>query len=190
MGPNNPPCPACGEPLFGWLTTPWDADLLVLRCERCGLASVGQPEDAREIRRELARDRMGEERPLIGNRASLAAWIGAAAWAPLEPGVRSLLTPEALSRLDAPGVNRGRWAPGPGVVGMWQTLLNTFTFGRNLALARLGRATATPAAKPWQRRLDVVITFSTAGPLALVAVLLELAGGAAGKGGVLRLGGD
>ncbi len=38
-----------------------------------------------------------------------------------------------------------RWAPGAGIAAMWQTVLNGFTFGRNVALGALGRGTAVPA---------------------------------------------
>ncbi len=70
---------------------------------------------------------------------------------------------------------------------MWQTLLNSFTFGHNVALGRLGRATATPAEKPWQRRLDLGISL-LATPLALPAALIaELVAAAAGRGGRLTI---
>src|SRR5690348_17723699 len=40
-GPDNPPCPACGEPLFGWLATQPGLAGPVSRCESCGLGVVG-----------------------------------------------------------------------------------------------------------------------------------------------------
>jgi hypothetical protein len=44
-----------------------------------------------------------------------------------------------------------------------------------------------PAAKPWQRRLDAAISVLVAGPALLVAVPLELAAAACGRGGALVL---
>ena len=57
---------------------------------------------------------------------------------------------------------------------MWQTILNGFTFGRNIASAALGRGEAVPAEKPWQRRLDAVISVIVAVPAMLAAVPIEL----------------
>ena len=45
-------------------------------------------------------------------------------------------------------VKSARWAPAAGIATMWQTMLNAFTFGRNVALGALGRAEAVPAAQP------------------------------------------
>ena len=44
-----------------------------------------------------------------------------------------------------------------------------------------------PAEKPWQRRLDILICVVVAIPALLVAVPLELAAAALGKGSVLIL---
>ena len=72
---------------------------------------------------------------------------------------------------------------------MWQTLLNSFTFGHNVALGRLGSATPTEAEEHWQRRLDLGISL-LATPLALpIASLAELLAAAVGRGGRLRWGG-
>ena len=70
---------------------------------------------------------------------------------------------------------------------MWQTILNGFTFGRNVALAALGRAAAVPAERPWQRRLDGLISVVVAIPALLVAVPLELIAAALGRGGAISL---
>ena len=35
-GPENPPCPACGEPLFGWIGEKPGLPGPVRRCESCG----------------------------------------------------------------------------------------------------------------------------------------------------------
>lgn len=177
-GPEHPPCPACSNPLFPWLTEPWREAETVLRCEACGLGVAGTPGSAAEARQTAPGD--GDNAP---NRAGLAAWLGSGAWAGLEPGRRYLYTPDALTRLKPDAT-----APQPAlsIALMWQTLQNSFTFGRNLALGRSGRVLATPAQKGWQRRLDWVIVIATALPLLLVAALLEVLAALAGRGGILR----
>src|SRR6476661_1726620 len=99
-GPENPPCPACGEPLFGWLSAQPGLRGPVSRCESCGLGVIGGPGDPEEALPELggAGDRRG---PRIANRASFAASLGSAGWAGLEPGARYLFTPESVRRLIA-----------------------------------------------------------------------------------------
>ncbi len=84
-------------------------------------------------------------------------------------------------------VKRVRWAPGKGIAMMWQTILNGFTFGRNIALGALGRGVATPASQAWQRRLDALISVLVALPVLLVAVLLELLAAAFRRGGAVTL---
>ena len=148
-GPDNPPCPACGEPLFGWIDS------------RPGLGGPVQPlRELRARRRRRCRrraealaelDRLGGREARIANRAGFSAWIGGAGWAGLEPGARYLFTVEAVRRLVANRdqvVAGARWSPGAGIAAMWQTVLNGFTFGRNVALGALGRATAVPAERP------------------------------------------
>lgn len=188
-GPDTPPCPACGEPLFGWIDSRPGLGGPVSRCESCGLGVVGGPGSAEEALREL--DRLGvEEGVTIVNRASFSAWIGGAGWAGLERGSRYLFTIEAVRRLVAGRdqvVSFARWSPGIGLATMWQTILNGFTFGRNGALGALGRAGAVPAAKPWQRRLDAVIDVVVALPVLLLAVPLELIAAALRRGGASTL---
>src|SRR3712207_7278455 len=49
-GPENPPCPACTNPLFPWVAEPWREAEAVLRCEVCGLGVAqagGSAEEAR-----------------------------------------------------------------------------------------------------------------------------------------------
>ena len=83
-GPDNPPCPACGEPLFGWIDLRSGLRGPVSRCESCGLGVVGEPGSVAEALAAL--DRLGgESRMRIANRAGFAAWIGGAGWAGLEP---------------------------------------------------------------------------------------------------------
>jgi hypothetical protein len=188
-GPDNPPCPACGEPLFGWIDERAGLAGPVSRCESCGLGVVGKPGSAGEVLREL--DRLGAEQAVaIVNRDSFSAWIGGAGWAGLGRGSRYLFTVEAVRRLVAGRdqvVKSTRWSPGVGIAMMWQTILNAFTFGRNVALGALGRAGAIPAPKLWQRRLDALINVVVALPALLVAVPLELLAAVLRRGGATSL---
>jgi hypothetical protein len=188
-GPENPPCPACGEPLFGWLTIQPGLRGPVRRCESCGLGVVGDDATPEEALREL--DLLAHEgQPLIANRAGLAAAIGEAGWAGLEAGSRYLFTVEAVRRLVARRdqvVKSARWAPGASLASAWQTLLNSVTFGHDVALGALGRAQAAPAGKPWQRRIDALINFVLAIPAAVIALPLELIGAVLRRGSVLSL---
>ncbi len=191
IGPANPPCPACGEPLFGWATAPDGAP--VRRCEACGLGVIAEPGDQADALAALDRLRLdAADSPTyrIANRAGLAAWIGGKGWAPIEPGRGYLFTPEAVRRLA--GVRdqelvQTRWLPGPGIVAMWGTLLNSFTFGRNVAMGAIGRASPAPAERGWQRALDAPISLLATPIVLLAAALLETAAGLAGRGGVLEL---
>jgi hypothetical protein len=188
-GPENPPCPACGEPLFGWIDERPGLSGPVRRCESCGLGVGGEPGDAQEALRRL--DRLDSGAAVrIANRDGFAAWIGGAGWAGLEPESRYLFTPEATRRLLAHRdrvVSAPRWAPAAGIAITWQTILNGFTFGRNLALGAIGSATAMPAERPWQRRLDGLITVLVALPTLLVALPMELLAAAMGRGAAVSL---
>ena len=188
-GPENPPCPACGEPLFGWIDERPGLAGPVSRCESCGLGVVAAPGSAEEALAGL--DRLGGgDWALIPNRAGFAAWIGGAGWAGLRSGARYLFTVEAARRLIARRdqvVRVARWAPGASIASMWQTVLNGFTFGRNVALGALGRSTAVPAEKAWQRRLDGLISVLVAVPALLFAIPIELVSAALGRGSVIRL---
>jgi hypothetical protein len=188
-GPDNPPCPACGEPLFGWIDSRPGLTGPVSRCESCGLGVVGKPGSVAEALAAL--DRLGAEGTIrIANRAGFSAWIGGAGWAGLEPGAHYLFTTEAVRRLVANRdqvASRARWSPGAGIATMWQTILNGFTFGRNVALAALGRGIAVPAERPWQRRLDALISVAVALPALLAAVPLELLAAALRRGGATSL---
>lgn len=188
-GPENPPCPACGEPLFGWIDAEPGLAGPVRRCESCGLGAVGEAGGTEDALAALdgARD---DDAIRIANRAGFAAWIGGAGWAGLEPGSRYVFTPEAVRRLVANRdqvVARVRWAPGRGVATMWQTILNGVTFGRNVALGALGRAEAVPAGRLWQRRLDAVISVVAAIPAMIAAVPLELLAAITRRGSTVSL---
>lgn len=188
-GPENPPCPACGEPLFGWIDQRPGLIGPVSRCESCGLGVAGEAGGPEEALRAL--DRLSiEGSATIANRGGFSAWIGGAGWAGLERDTRYLFTVEAVCRLVARRdqvVKSARWSPGAGVVTMWQTILNGFTFGRNVALGALGRSKAVPAEKPWQRRLDALITIVVSIPSLLVAIPVELAAAALRRGGATSL---
>ncbi len=188
-GPDNPPCPACGEPLFGWIDDRLGLAGPVSRCESCGLGVVGAPGSTEEALHELDRLNSGQA-VTISNRGGFSAWIGGAGWAGLEPNARYLFTVEAVRRLVAcrdQVVKSARWSPGAGIAAMWQTILNGFTFGRNGALAALGRSTAVPADPPWQRRLDALINVVVAIPAILAAIPLELIAAALKRGGAQTL---
>jgi hypothetical protein len=188
-GPDNPPCPACGEPLFGWLAEEDRLGAPVRRCESCGLGIVGESAGTEEALEAL--DRLGDkERARIVNRASLACSIGGAGWAGLQPGVHYLFTVEAVRRLVAGRdqvVRRRRWVPGPSFAQSWQTLLNSVTFGHNVALAALGSGRAAPAEERWQRRIDVLASVVLAIPAAIIAFPVELIGALFRNGAVVDL---
>jgi hypothetical protein len=188
-GPENPPCPACGEPLFGWLSARPGLRGPVSRCESCGLGVVGAPGEPEEALHELGR-LGGESAPRIANRASFAASLGSAGWAGLEPRARYLFTVESVQRLVARRdqvVRSCRWAPTAGLATTWQTLLNSVTFGHNVALAALGRGEAAAAPRRWQRRIDALASIVLAIPALAIAIPVELAGGLTGRGAVIAL---
>jgi hypothetical protein len=188
-GPENPPCPACGEPLFGWIDAQPGLAGPVSRCESCGLGVVGKPGGAEEALRELDRLGTGSGAPLA-NRAGFSSWLGRAGWAGLERDARHLFTIEAVRRLVARRdqvVASTRWAPIAAIATMWQTVLNSFTFGHNVALGALGRRAAALAERPWKRALDVLISVVVAIPALVLAVPLELVAAAFGRGGALSL---
>jgi len=188
-GPENPPCPACGEPLFGWIDSRPGLAGPVSRCESCGLGVVAKPGGVEGALAAL--DRQARGGPIrIADRAAFSAWIGGAGWAGLEPGSRYLFTVESVRRLVANRdqvVVRVHWAPGAGIATMWQTILNGFTFGRNVAAGALSRGQAVPAERRWQRRLDTLISIVVAIPALLVAIPLELTAAAARRGSVVSL---
>lgn len=188
-GPDNPPCPACGEPLFGWIAEKRGMAGPVRRCESCGLAVVGEPQGSEAALRELDALREGET-IRIENRAGFACSLGGAGWSGLHPEARHLFTPEAVRRLVARRdqvVKSSRWRPLAGLAATWQTLLNSVTFGRNAALGALRGAPAAPAAERWQRQIDGLASIVLAIPALLVAIPVELAGGLVGRGAIVSI---
>jgi hypothetical protein len=188
-GPDNPPCPACGEPLFGWLADQENLGAPVRRCESCGLGVVGESGGTAEALAAL--DALGDQdRARIVDRASFACSLGGAGWAGLEPGAHYLFTVEAARRLVAGRdqvVRRRRWAPGPSLAVTWQSLLNSVTFGHNVALTAFGSRRAAPAAERWQRFIDGLASVVLAIPAAIVALAVELPGAVFRRGAVVDL---
>jgi hypothetical protein len=188
-GPENPPCPACGEPLFGWIAQKRGLAGPVRRCESCGLGVVGEPQGAEATLRELDRLREGEA-IRIENRAGFACSLGGAGWSGLQPDAGYLFTVESVRRLIARRdqvVKKRRWMPAASLAATWQTLLNSVTFGRNVALGALRGAPAVPAAAAWQRRIDGLASIVLAIPALLIAIPVELAGGMVGRGSVISI---
>lgn len=189
LGPENPPCPACGEPLFGWIGEKAGLPGPVRRCESCGLAVVGLPEGPEEALRELDSLREGDAFR-IADRGGFACSLGSAGWAGLQPRAKYFFTLESVRRLVARRdqvVKSRRWLPGAGLLATWQTLLNSVTFGHNVALGALNKAPSMPAAEPWQRRIDALASVVLALPAMLLALPIELAGGLFRRGAVYSL---
>jgi hypothetical protein len=188
-GPENPPCPACGEPLFGWIARRHGLAGPVRRCESCGLGVVGEAGSAEDVLHELDALRDGDT-IRIENRAGFACSLGNAGWSGLNPQARHLFTLEAVRRLVARRdqvVKSRRWRPLAGLAATWQTLLNSVTFGHNVAMSALRDAPTRPAAKPWQRRIDALASIVLALPALLIALPVELAGGLSGRGAVISI---
>ena len=188
-GPENPPCPACGEPLFGWIGEKPGLPGPVRRCESCGLGVVGAPDGPEQALRELDSLREADAYRIV-NRGSFACALGGAGWFGLQPQAQRLFTLESVRRLVAHRdqvVKSRRWLPGASLAATWQTLLNSVTFGHNVALGALRGAPAMPAAEAWQRRIDILASVVLALPALLVAIPVELAGAAVGRGAVYAL---
>ncbi len=192
-------CPACGEPLYGWVKVDVAGGdppgYVIDRCESCGLGvtrGVPEPEAVFEsARRGLSSGATTEMR--LPNRASLQAGIGGDQWAALKlPTQRLHLTPRSLqlllerhglvaSRVRQPPFGRNqRW--------MWQTLLNGFTFHTNFARDVLrGRLTPRTARSLPRFAIDALVSILAALPLALVSIPLELGAALARRGGELEV---
>lgn len=188
-GPDNPPCPACGEPLFGWIAQKPGLAGPARRCESCGLGVVGEATGADEALRDLDRLRDGET-IRIDNRAGFACSLGGAGWSGLQPQAIHLFTVEAVRRLIARRdqvVKSSRWLPLAGLAATWQTLLNSVTFGHNAALGALRNVPSRPAAQPWQRQIDALASIILAIPALAIAIPVELAGGLFRRGAVISV---
>lgn len=203
------PCPACGGPLYGWVSAPAadarrvDAYLLD-RCEGCGAAvaraSPAHPH-AGEASRRAAADAVvaliatGTRTSVlrVPNRRSLQAALGEGRWAALDlPAHPVVLTPRAVeSMLAKQGlmVERIRYPVfSRNQLWMWQTLLNALTlhpnFAREALAGRLrpsrGRGTAAFA-------LDAVVSVVATPLIALLAFPLETVAALARRGGQLEV---
>jgi hypothetical protein len=197
-GPENPPCPACGEPLFPWVGMPVSSGI-AHRCEACGLGVLSHGEKFNFPRRdeedegaasaildpgstedalgELDAGREEDGAYLFDNRASLACWLTGGAWTGLATDRRYRFTPRAVTDLVASRdqiVTKTRWRPLRGIAVMWQSGLNMFTFGQNVVMGAFGKTDQITADQPWKRGLDWFISIALAIPAIIVAVPLEL----------------
>jgi len=187
-------CPACGQPLYGWLelSTPAGPSLLE-RCENCRLglaAGLGPADVSNELLADAGNLPSGELEVRVANRDSWQARLGGQHWAALEPGRGLYPTPQALEllaereelamiRLDSPRRMRGQ-------IWMWQTILNAFTFNENFALrVRAGLLRPSGARARLKYAVDLVVTILATPLVVPVSVSLELIAALAGKGGVL-----
>jgi len=191
-------CPVCGEPLYGWTVVDPpganSAPTVLDRCENCGTVverGVTVDLDA-EWRAVLATSEAGGHEISIPNRGSVQAALGLDGWAALDlaPGHLllnrrglELLAERAGQRLESVRTPPSRRS----LAWMWQTLLNGLTFHANFArewrAGRLRPSTAISRPRFW---IDGVVTVLAAPLVALVAVPLELAASAVGRGGELR----
>ena len=203
-GPENPPCLACGEPLFTWVGMPVGSGI-AHRCEACGLGVLSHgekfsfpppvgmegatdrgkgpdsfdPGTSVDALRELDSERDEDGSYLFENRASLVCWVTGGAWVGLGTDRRYRFTPAAVTDLIASRdqvVTKVRWRPLRGIAVTWQSGLNMFTFGQNTVLGSLGKVFGVPADRPWKRGLDWFISVAVAIPAIIVAVPLELIG--------------
>jgi len=189
LSPENPPCPACGEPIFNWILLPVDTGV-AHRCEACGLGVLRQTATTEEALADFDRGQRDDGWIEYQSRTSLQAGFTGGAWSGLGTDRAFRYCPEAIRRLVATRdqvVKRSRWLPGRSILAMWQSGINMFTFGHNLALGRFGRARPTPAKRSLQRWLDVFISITVALPVLLLALPLELIGGLFRRGGAYRV---
>jgi hypothetical protein len=192
-------CPACGEPLYGWVLVRLGEDrspngsVLLERCERCrlGVAANLAPDDSASALFGFARPVSDERLELrVANRASVQASLGGSHWAALEPQRRLYPTPESLPPLaQAAGleIEELRFPRrGQGQAWMWQTILNAFTFHENFA-RRVRAGILRPGSSRGRIRfgIDALVTVLAALPVVLVSAPLELIAARFGRGGEL-----
>lgn len=187
-------CPACGQPLYGWLRldTP-TGPVLLERCENCRLGLAAGLADA-DVGHELlaaAQDRPDGRLELrVANRDSWQARLGGINWAALETGRGLYPTPRALellagrAGLSLAGRRFPRW--GTSQRWMWQTIVNAFTFNHNFAArVRAGALHPSGIGARVKYAVDAVVTVLATPLILVVGVPLELIASVAGRGGVL-----
>ena len=187
-------CPACGQPLYGWLEldTPAGPTLLE-RCENCrlGLAAGLTVDDAaQELLAQARRRPDGRLELEVANRGSIAARLGGQHWAALDPGRGLYPTPEALRLLaEKSGLEIVRLRSprsGRALVLMWQTIVNAFTFTENFALkVREGVVHPHGFTERLKYGMDTLVTVLATPLVVLVSVPMELIAATAGSGAVL-----
>ena len=99
-GPDNPPCPVCGEPLFVWVDLPVDTGL-AHRCEACGLGVMGKTGTTADAIADLERDAGEDGAVVFENKASLQSFVTGGAWSGLGTDHAYRFTPESILRLIA-----------------------------------------------------------------------------------------
>ena len=190
----NRECPACGQPLYGWLELETPAGPALLeRCENCrlGLAAGFGPADVSNELLANARNLPdGRLEVRVANRDSLQARLGGINWAALEPGRGLYPTPQALGLLaEKAGLSvvdlySPRW--GRGQVWIWQSIVNAFTFNQNFAFrVRAGLMRPSGLGARLKYAVDAIVTVLATPLVLVVSVPLELIAALRGTGGVL-----
>lgn len=160
------------------------------RCEACGLGALSRTGTTSDALADLDRARNDNGTFTFTNRASLGAILTSGAWSGLGTDRAYRFTPESLKRLVSSrdqAVSGSRWRPMAGFAAMWQSGMNMFTFGHNVALGAFGRAVKIPARRGWQRGLDAFISVVLAIPAMVIAIPLELVGAVFRRGGEYRI---
>ena len=193
-GEVNPPCPACGEPLYGWVQIARGAgSQLLQRCESCGLGIAAglEPDDVpRELLVAAATLPDGALEARMANRDSVQARLGGQHWAALDPGRGLYLTRRSLELLaEKAGLSVARTAfPawGQSQVWMWQTIVNAFTFHENFAIrARAGLLRPLGPAARLKYLVDAAVTVLATPLILVVSLPLELIAALSGRGAVM-----
>lgn len=187
------PCPACGQPLFGWTAAdhPLDGSEIIMdHCESCGLV-VTRGRSSPDLAVELPRVERGPT--LVANQRSFAAGIGAAQWARLRPDEHRLhMTPRAAELLYAGRDEAVEVAGTPfswsAYLAMVQTMVNAFTLRDNFVTnVRRGRVHPTSLRERLAFALDAIVSLLVVIPLAIVALPAELVASALGRGNLMEL---
>jgi hypothetical protein len=187
-------CPACGQPLFGWLQLETPAGPALLeRCENCRLglaAGLGRDDVANELLADARNLADGRLELRVANRDSWQARLGGVNWAGLEAGRGLYPTPRAVELLARKiGLSLVRVSSpqrGTPQLWMWETIVNAFTFTHNFALrVRSGPMRPSGFAERLKYAIDAVVTVLSTPLVLVVSVPLELVAALIGRGGVL-----